>query len=110
MSQVPEKNHLEEVCRSSKDKKSANCVTEDIDQDRDDFLAFTISSAYVANISSEASCTVNVRTNGAEVEALVDSGSSADVLGEDVLRRLRVEGMDALLEDCKTRLFAYGKT
>ena len=104
------KNHLEEVCRSSKDKKSANCVTEDIDQDRDDFLAFTISSADVANISSEASCTVNVRINGAEVEALVDSGSSADVLGEDVLRRLRVEGMDARLEDCKTRLFAYGNT
>ena len=76
-----QKNHLEEVCRSSRDKKSANCVTEDIDQDRDDFLALTISSADVANICSEASCTVNVRINGAEVEALVDSGSSVDVLG-----------------------------
>ena len=75
------KNHLKEVCRSSKDKKSANSVTEDIDQDMDDFLAFTISSADVANISSEASCTVNVHINGAEVEALVDSGSSADMLG-----------------------------
>ena len=112
-------NHFEDVCRSSK-RKAANFVfnEEYEEEDRDDYLAFNITDTEqndVASVSSSSArtdaCIVKVQIDGVDCEALIDSGSSVDVLGEDVLRRLRNDGhRNKRLEASQSRLYAYGNT
>ena len=116
-SKCQKQNHFEDVCRSSK-RKAANFVfnEEYEEEDRDDYLAFNITDTQqndVASVSSARTdaCIVKVQIDGVDCEALIDSGSSVDVLGEDVLRRLRNDGhRNKRLEASQSRLYAYGNT
>ena len=86
------------------------------EEDRDDYPAFNITDTEqndVASVSSARTdaCIVKVQIDGVDCEALIDSGSSVDVLGEDVLRRLRNDGhRNKRLEASQSRLYAYGNT
>ena len=116
-SKCKKQNHFEDVCRSSK-QKAANfvCNEEYEEEDRDDYLAFNITDEKqndVASISSARTdaCIVKVQIDGVDCEALIDSGSSADVLWDNVLRCLRNDGhCNKCLEASQSRLYAYGNT
>ena len=115
-SKCKKQNHFEDVCRSSK-RKAANFVfnKEYEEEDRDNYLAFNITDTEqndVAGVSSARTdaCIVKVQIDGVDCEALIDSGSSVDVL-RDVLRRLRNDGhCNKHLEASQSRLYAYGNT
>ena len=117
-SKCKKQDHFEDVCRSSK-RKAANFVFNEEyeeEEDRDDYLAFNITDTQqndVASVSSARTdaCIVKVQIDGVDCEALIDSGSSVDVLGEDVLHRLRNDGhRNKRLEASQSRLYAYGNT
>ena len=118
-SKCKKQNHFEDVCRSSK-QMTANFVfnEEHEDEDRDNYLAFNITDTEQNDVASVSSthtdaCIVKVQIDGVdcEFEALIDSGSSVDVLGEDVLHRLRNDGhCNKRLEASQSRLYAYGNT
>ena len=116
-SKCQKQNHFEDVCRSSK-RKAANFLfnEEYEEEDRDDYLAFNITDTEQNDVASVSgartdACIGKVQIDGVDCEALIDSGSSVDVLGEDVLRRLRNDGhRNKRLEASQSRLYAYGNT
>ena len=86
------------------------------EEEGDDYLAFNITDekndvASVSNARTDA-CIVNVQIDGVrDCEALIDSGSSVNIVGGDVLRCLRNNGRrNKRLEAIQSRLYAYGNT
>ena len=64
---------------------------------------------YPTNKDKSKIPTVNVKVNDVEIEMIVDTGTSTNILDEDTFRQINCNN-DAVLQPTTKRLYAYGST
>ena len=83
------------------------CTPSD-DSDEESGYVFSIGDPQAGTPTASNSALATIHIDGIRTEALVDSGASCNLLGNEQFDQLRAQGLDVELRPYDGRLFAYG--